>query len=104
MGNYLVNWTNGSSQENFLVMANSFSSAADIVWVKKSFEGSIQSLYATNLSIDKEMGSNVYYIVMGNGSKFFITSETWFDAKSWVYETLGSDIDTIMSLDRVYVY
>lgn len=105
MSNYIVSWSNGGSQvENFLVSAQSFTTAAENVWSKKSFVGSINSIYSTNLSIDKEMGSGVYYIVMGNKSEFFITFDSWIDAKDWVYQTLGSNVDTIMYMGMQYLY
>ena len=105
MSNYIVNWTDGNSQmENYLVVATSFASSADIVWSKKSNQGYITAIYSTTLSIDKVMGPNVYYIIMNDGSKFFITSSTWTDAKDWVYQALGTDVNTIMYLGMVYLF
>ena len=105
MQNYIVTWSDGTYlTESFLVVAESFSSAADIVMNKKSFAGIIEALYFSNLSIDKNMGSNVFYIKMGGGSEFFVTSTSWNDTKDWVYQALGSDIDVIMSMGMQYVF
>jgi hypothetical protein len=103
MNNYIVNWSNGISQENFLVVADSFGSCAEIVMSKKAEEGFISSIYNTTLSIDKNMGANVYYIGMGDGSEFFVTSSSWLETKNWVYGALGSNIDTIMYMGLQYI-
>ncbi len=103
MNNYIVNWSDGSSQQNFLVTADSFGSCVDVVMQKKAETGNILSIYNTNLSIDKNLGPFVYYVKMTSGSEFYITSENWNSAKDWVYEALGSSVDTITGMGMEYL-
>jgi hypothetical protein len=49
------------------------------------------------------MGANVYYIGMGDGSEFFVTSSSWLETKNWVYGALGSNVDTITYMGMQYI-
>lgn len=104
MNNYIVSWNDGGSDtKNFLVTATSFTESADIVWSKSGFSGFITSISLTNLSIDKIMGFEVYYIVMSDETKFLVTSNSWMEVKDWVYTNLGSSVNTIMNLGLTYI-
>jgi len=103
MTNYIVSWNNRGSSQNFLVTAESFTNATEIIW-SKFYDGYAEGIYSTSLSIDKNMGINVYYVIMSDESKFLVTTGTWDEAKDWVYQALGTNVNTIMGLGLEYIF